>query len=162
MNIKYEYQQVKEIDSPKDEHHTMKELYFQRTILWAIICNTYKHRAFKSKKHADGTMFDGDFVAVIQTDVGDYSFHIKLKYWNLFDIEEKDTYEDYDDHKPDDIGRLFDILGEVEDVKDDTGISYKDLAGITERNFLDRKDKKPVINANQFTPENLEEIDEDE
>ena len=164
MNIKEEYLKVKSKTYPGDISYPathVREIEFQKTVLWSIICNTYKNLAFKSKKQGNGDNYTGDnFIAVISTDVGDYSFLIDLKYWSLFDIEERDTYEDYDEHKPEDIGRLYDIVEEIQSsAKTSIGISYEDMAKITERNYIDRKDKKPIINPNQFTPENLDDID---
>lgn len=160
MKIKEEYRKILELESPKDEHHTMKELYFQRTLLWAVICNTYKDKAFKAKFHEDGTMYDEMFIAVISTDIGDYSFHIKSKYWDLFDIEAKETYENYDEHKPEDIGRLLYMIKEL-NTTTRKPLSYEELSQITQRNY-DKHRNNPIMNPHQFTPKNFTDEEDEE
>ena len=41
-----------------DGYHTFNELYYHRTVLFAVICNLNKDISWKSKKHKDGTMYD--------------------------------------------------------------------------------------------------------
>ena len=46
---------MKEINgSTSDGYHTFDELYYHRTVLFAVICNTYCDKAWKSWLHADG------------------------------------------------------------------------------------------------------------
>lgn len=47
-----------------DGYHTFDELYMHRRVLFSIICHQYKHLAWKSWKHSDGTMFDGVLLLV--------------------------------------------------------------------------------------------------
>ena len=55
-----------------DGYHTFKELYSHRVKLFVALLNTleslhyrinYPSKCWKSKLHADGTMFDGWFIA---------------------------------------------------------------------------------------------------
>lgn len=88
-----------------------KELYYHRMILFSIICNQNKNIAWKSKLHHDGTMFNKDsFICGIQTPEGQYTYHYKLEYWDMFDIKELEYAPEYDGHKPSDISRLTSIL----------------------------------------------------
>lgn len=50
-----------------DGYHTFNELYHHRAVLFSVICNANKEIAWKSKAHADGTMFDGMFIVGINT-----------------------------------------------------------------------------------------------
>jgi len=95
-----------------DGYHTFSELYEHRAVLFAVICNTYKDKAWKSFRHSDGTMFDGGyFVVGIQTPKGQYSYHYKIeKHWGLFNVEQVDFAPEYDGHQPNDIGRLLSLL----------------------------------------------------
>ena len=71
-----------------DGYHTFNELYHHRAILFAVICNANKDKAWKSKKHSDGTMYDGMFIVGINTPHGDYTYHYDIEpYWNLFDVK---------------------------------------------------------------------------
>ena len=53
------------------------------------MCNLLPDISWKSKKHNDeenDPMFSGDFIAGINTPNGITTYHIKLQYWDLFDI----------------------------------------------------------------------------
>lgn len=93
-----------------DGSHTFDELYYHRMMLFAVICNTYKDKAWKSWKHEDGTMFDDYFIVGITTPKGDYSYHYHKDYWNMFDVKELENAPKWDGHKPSDIDRLLSIL----------------------------------------------------
>ena len=99
-----------------DVYHTFRELYTQRTILFALVCNAYKDISWKSKKHyneEEDPMFDGDFVAGINTPEGNATYHIKLKYWDLFDIPEIERAYPYDGYSSDDVlNRLISLINE--------------------------------------------------
>lgn len=93
-----------------DGYHTFDELYHHRTLLFAIICNTYKDISWKSWKHYDGTMYDNMFIVGIDTPMGQYRYHCEKEYWDRFDIKELPNAPIWDGHKPEDIDRLFSIL----------------------------------------------------
>ena len=44
---------ILEVGKISDGYHTFDELYFHRMILFSVICNTYKEKAWKSKLHDD-------------------------------------------------------------------------------------------------------------
>lgn len=93
-----------------DGYHTFNELYDHRAILFSIICNQNKAIAWKSKKHDDGTMFDGMFIVGIKTPLGQYTYHYDIKpYWKMFDVKELENAPKWDGHQPKDIDRLFSI-----------------------------------------------------
>ena len=89
-----------------DGYHTFEELYYHRMILFSLLCKAHKDKAWKSKQHHDGTMFDGDFIVGICTPEGQYTYHYDLGYWDEFDVKELDCAPEYDGHKPSDIDRL--------------------------------------------------------
>lgn len=89
-----------------DGHHTFGELYKQRLIMFCTICNCFPNLSWKSKKHFDeenDPMFNGCFIAGINTPEGIASYHIKLEYWDLFDIPEIDRAPKYDNYTPNDV-----------------------------------------------------------
>ena len=94
-----------------DGYHTFGELYDHRAKLFSVICNQNKERAWKSKLHDDGTMFDGDmFIVGVETPEGQYTYHYHIDpYWDMFDVKELDYAPKYDGHKPSDITRLFSL-----------------------------------------------------
>ena len=86
-----------------DSHHTFNELYIQRTILFAALCNAYPNLSWKSKKHYDeenDPMFEGDFIVGINTPDGIATYHFKLEYWDLFNVQELDRALKYDGYEP--------------------------------------------------------------
>lgn len=93
-----------------DSHHTFDELYEHRCKLFSLICNSYVSRAWKSKKHDDGTMFPNMFIVGIKTPEGMYTYHYDLKYWDLFNVEEIERGYKWDGHTAEDIDRLFSLL----------------------------------------------------
>lgn len=97
-----------------DSHHTFKQLYNHRTILFALVCNAYPEISWKSKKHYEeetDPMFNGDFVAGINTPLGPATYHMKLEYWDMFNIPERERAYPYDGHNSDeDLVRLTSLL----------------------------------------------------
>lgn len=92
-----------------DGYHTFNELYYHRAVLFSIICNEHKDIAYKSKKHHDGTMYDGMFIVGINTPQGQYSYHYDLNMWSMFDLHEFEFAPEWDGHKPSDIEILRSI-----------------------------------------------------
>lgn len=90
-----------------DGYHTFNELYYHRMVLFSIICNNNKEVAFKSKLHADGTMFDNYFIVGVHTPNGYYTYHYHVDNWDMFDVEEVEKAPEWDGHKPSDIRRLL-------------------------------------------------------
>lgn len=88
-----------------DGHHTFGELYKNIIILFCTLCNLLPNISWKSKKHNDeenDPMFSGDFIAGMNTPDGIATYHIKLQYWDLFDIPELERapkYGNYDNEE---------------------------------------------------------------
>jgi hypothetical protein len=93
-----------------DGYHTFDELYHHRMMLFAVICNTYKSRAWKSWKHHDGTMYEDYFIVGVETPDGSYTYHYHRDNWNIFRVKELKLAPKWDGHKPEDIGRLMSLL----------------------------------------------------
>lgn len=93
-----------------DGYHTFNELYHHRMVLFSVVCNSYKDKAWKSKLHADGTMFDDYFIVGVTTVEGNYTYHYHMDNWNYFDVKELDKAPEWDGHKPSDIDRLLTLV----------------------------------------------------
>lgn len=102
--------EVEDIGEISDGYHTFNELYHHRMILFSIICNQNKEQAWKSKLHADGTMYKDYFIVGFTTDKGDYTYHYHLDNWMFFNVREIEKAPVWDGHKPEDITRLFSLL----------------------------------------------------
>ena len=93
-----------------DKWHTFDELYYHRMILFLSLQLAHKDKAWRSKLHDDGTMFDDSFIVGIETPEGQYSYHYDLEFWDLFkDIKELEKAPKYDGHMPKDITRLLSL-----------------------------------------------------
>ena len=113
-----DFQRMNHIDIPddiedfSDGYHTFNELYFQRLVLFAVIVNTNKHKAWKTKYHEDGEpCFGGGwFLVTIQTPEGDYGYHYEEKYWNMFDCKVLKKARHWDGYTDKDVGRLLSLI----------------------------------------------------
>lgn len=95
-----------------DGFHTFNDLYYQRCVLFATICNSNSNISWKSKKHNDGKKcFDSDewFIVGIDTPEGSYTYHYEMKYWDLFNVKELEKGKEWDGHTEKDVTRLFSL-----------------------------------------------------
>ena len=95
-----------------DGSHTFDELYYHRMILFAVICNQNVDKAWKSKKHDDGSMYEDYFIVGIETPEGQFTYHYHLDYWDLFKVYILDFARKWDGHTSDDVTRLLSLVGE--------------------------------------------------
>ena len=58
------------IGEMSDGYHTFNELYHHRAVLFSVICNAMPDKAWKSKRHDTGDMYDGMFIVGIETNQG--------------------------------------------------------------------------------------------
>ena len=89
-----------------DGNHTFEELYRHRITLFCTLCNLLPEISWKSKKHFDeenDPMFNDSFIAGINTPAGVVTYHIKLKYWEIFNIPELDRAPRYDSYSNEDV-----------------------------------------------------------
>ncbi len=96
-----------------DGYHTFGQLYHDRAVLFAVICNTFKDKAWKSKQHDDGTMFDDMFIVGVETPQGQYTYHYHIEPywdWDMYDVKEIEYAPVWDGHTHEDVNRLFGLL----------------------------------------------------
>ena len=94
-----------------DGYHTFNELYHHRAILFSVICNTFKDKAWKSKKHDTGDMFDGMFIVGIETPQGQATYHYDINpYWDMFKVKELPNAPKWDGHTPEEAIRRISML----------------------------------------------------
>lgn len=100
-------------DDTSDGYHTFGQLYYQRTMLFAVLVQEYKDRAWKTRNHEDGEpCFGGGwFLVTIDTPRGAYGYHFEEKYWNLFDCLELPKAKHWDGYTEENVNRLFSLLG---------------------------------------------------
>ena len=84
-----------------DGYHTFNELYHHRAVLFSVIVANYPDRAWKSKKHHDGTMYDNMFIVGIDTPDGQATYHYDIDpYWDMFKCRVLDNAPEWDGHTP--------------------------------------------------------------
>lgn len=94
-----------------DGYHTFNELYHHRAVLFSVICNARPDIAWKSKRHHDGTMYDGMFIVGIETPEGQATYHYDIKpYWDIFHVKELEFAPEWDGHTPDEAIRRISAL----------------------------------------------------
>lgn len=94
-----------------DGYHTFDELYYHRMCMFAIICNIFNDKAWKSWKHHDNTMYTDYFIVGLTIEnVGDFSYHYHKSEWDKFNVKELSRAPKWDGHKPEDIVRLFSLI----------------------------------------------------
>lgn len=87
---------------PRDEYHTMDELYHYRMLYNALAANLMPESAVKSWRHSDGELCFGGgwFVVYLELPTGQVSNHYKAEHWDIFQIPEVKTAPEWDGHTP--------------------------------------------------------------
>ena len=84
-----------------DGYHTFNELYHHRAVLFSVIVKAFPDKAWKSKQHNDGTMYDGMFIVGIDTPEGQATYHYDIDpYWDMFKCRELSRAPEWDGHTP--------------------------------------------------------------
>lgn len=96
-----------------DGFHTMDELYDHRITIYIALCKAIVEkgstrdaaRVYRSKVHADGSIFEGWFIVGIDKEAGkQISYHLPLERWDETDfITEIDRAPEWDGHTPADV-----------------------------------------------------------
>ena len=98
-----------------DGYHTFNELYHHRAVLFSVIVSCYPERAWKAKKHHDGTMYDGMFIVGIKTPSGQATYHYDvIPYWDMFKCRELESAPEWDGHTP---AQAIERIGELAGLK---------------------------------------------
>lgn len=94
-----------------DGYHTFEELYDHRIALFITLCEKMYYsedcdrEIWRSKKHHDGSSYEGWFIAGIGTKKGEQiSYHLPMKYWDMLSVHH--TYRkapEWDGHTPADV-----------------------------------------------------------
>lgn len=98
-----------ETGNVSDGYHSFDELYDHRCLLFlAFQALSHRNRgahstAWKSRKHHDGSAFDGWFIAGMELANGQVSYHIPEKYWDLCHGWELETAPKWDGHTSQDV-----------------------------------------------------------
>lgn len=87
-----------------DGYHTFNELYAHRVRLFSTLMHAYYKKAWWSRKHFDGSQWDGWIIAGIDTPDGPITYHLpetEIQY--LTNIKELPSGKEWDGHTSDDV-----------------------------------------------------------
>ena len=105
-----------------DGYHTFNELYHHCAVLFSVIVKAFPDHAWKARKHHDGTMYDGMFIAGIETPDGQATYHYDIKpYWYMFECKELEYAPEWDGHTS---AQAIDRIGQLEPVRHGRWIEY--------------------------------------
>ncbi len=93
-----------------DGYHTFNELYEHRNLLWINILNLKPEMAFKTRKNDKGEVWEGWFIAGMNTPFGQLTYHLPEKHWNILDISEVESNSDYDQHTSHDVLERLELI----------------------------------------------------
>ena len=98
-----------------DGYHTFNELYHHRAVLFSVIVKAFSDKAWKSKQHNDGTMYDGMFIVGIDTPEGQATYHYDIDpYWDMFECRELERAPEWDGHTP---AQAIERIGRLEPIR---------------------------------------------
>ena len=86
-----------------DGYHSFDELYDHRNMLWLYIVNSNLETAFKTKLDDKGESLPGWFIAGINTDAGQITYHLPKQLWSKCMAEVIANNSDYDGHTSADV-----------------------------------------------------------
>lgn len=94
------------VNEISDGYHTISDYKEMRNYWFIATLNSNPDISWKSKKHFDeenDPMFDGDFIAGINTPRGIATQHLKMKFWDDLQIKELDRAPKYDGYTEEDV-----------------------------------------------------------
>ncbi|MDE6040983.1 MAG: hypothetical protein K2F99_05345 [Muribaculaceae bacterium] len=104
-----------------DGYHTFNDLYKHRTTLFSCIWNMFPDMGFRDREHHDKAfpMYDGMFIAGLETPYGQVSYHCDNEYWGQFDpARDVPGAPEFDGHTSEDVlRRLRTLCGPNSDYK---------------------------------------------
>lgn len=110
-HIIYRMEATEITENTSDGYHTFKELYHHRAILFSVLVALFPELSWKSRKHADGSMYKGMFIAGINTPTGQATYHMDIDpYWDVFKCRELETAPEWDGHTPENAIRRISTL----------------------------------------------------
>ncbi len=91
-------------DSVSDGYHTFGELYAHRCYLFAALMCSNKGLAWRAKRHADGSIYEGWFIAGMLLPAGAITYHLPLDMWSMLEgVAIRDLAPEWDGHTAADV-----------------------------------------------------------
>jgi hypothetical protein len=99
---------VGEAGQVSDGYHTFNELYDHRIALFIALMKSHPEISWRANNHADGSSYEGWFIAGMHLPTGDISYHLPDDKWTLLDgvgIATTNRAPEWDGHTPADVVR---------------------------------------------------------
>lgn len=94
-----------------DGYHTFAELYDHRCLIWMNLLLANKNQAFKTWMDDKGAKMEGWFIAGMNTEHGQITYHLPEELWSFLNIAEVVQNADYDGHtSKDTVKRLMQLV----------------------------------------------------
>lgn len=84
-----------------DGYHSIDDLYSHRNVLFCALLRMYG--GWKSRKHHDGSMHDGWFIAGMSIGGQPITYHLPDSLWALCFVREISTAPEFDGHSSNDV-----------------------------------------------------------
>ncbi len=92
-----------------DGFHTFGELYTHRCKLFALLMVVCDGNAFKTRRNAEGEMWDGWFIGGMNTPFGQITYHLPDEMWAMLPtVREVECNAGYDGHTSNDVLQRLD------------------------------------------------------
>lgn len=113
----YDPSDTKSASKISDGYHTFADLYEHRHALWAALLYVYEPIAFKTRRNQEGEEWPGWFIAGINTEMGQLSYHMPDEWWDrLLNVAEVERNSRYDGHTSDDVLQRIPKLQEMYEI----------------------------------------------
>ena len=90
------------------KNYIIKEQFY--LVLFVIQIQIYLGNPKKHFDEENDPMFEGCFIIGINTPTGEATYHIKLKYWEMFDVPEIEHAPKYDGYSSDEVLKRLQTL----------------------------------------------------
>lgn len=91
-------------DNVSDGYHTFAELYVHRCHLFAALLRSNEHLAWRAQRNADGSAYEGWFIAGLRLPTGAVTYHLPVAMWPMLDgIEILELAPEWDGHTSADV-----------------------------------------------------------
>lgn len=95
-----------------DGYHTFDDLYAHRCRLFVALMRAYPNKSYWSRKHSDGSSFEGWVLAAIRTRAGWVTYHLpESEVPNIVMVREEEFGQEWDGHTSDDVLERLLTLG---------------------------------------------------
>ena len=87
-----------DVSEISDGYHTFNKLYDHRHVLFINVLNKNSKIAFKTRRNDYNEKIENWFIAGLNTEFCQITYHLPEKYWLYLKVKEVPNNKDYDNH----------------------------------------------------------------